>query len=66
MGLSVKSLFLIAVAIGAKNAGMLSCWLNSNGLSPLDEDVKADFEIRGLDEILNVLKTSLLINNNSD
>lgn len=41
--------------IGAKNAGMLSCWFNSNGLSPLEIDVKPDFEISELDEIFKIL-----------
>ena len=39
----------------ACNAGMDSCWINRRGL-PRSENLKVTYEIRGLDEVLGILK----------
>jgi putative hydrolase of the HAD superfamily len=44
-----------ADVLGAKKAGMQMCWLNPDGLRPSAE-VKPDFEISELDEILEILE----------
>ena len=44
-----------ADVLGAKKAGMQMCWLNPGGLRPSAE-VKPDFEISKLDEILEILE----------
>lgn len=41
--------------IGAKKAGMWTCWFNPGNLVPSQEHVKSDFEISVLDEILRIL-----------
>jgi HAD superfamily hydrolase (TIGR01549 family) len=41
--------------VGAKKAGMQACWFNPNGLRPSRVDVRPDFEISALDEILGIL-----------
>ena len=44
-----------ADVLGAKKAGMQACWFNPDGLRPSAE-VKPDFEISELDEILQILE----------
>jgi putative hydrolase of the HAD superfamily len=44
-----------ADVLGAKKAGMRACWFNPGGLRPSAE-VKPDFEISELDEILEILE----------
>lgn len=41
--------------VGAKRAGMRACWFNPHHLRPLQVDIKPDFEIAALDEILQIL-----------
>jgi FMN phosphatase YigB (HAD superfamily) len=41
---------------GAKKAGMQTCWFNPKGASLSQKDVKPDFEIRVLYEILGILE----------
>ncbi len=40
---------------GGNNAGILCCWYNPKGL-PNNKDVKLDYEIKNLQEILEILK----------
>jgi HAD superfamily hydrolase (TIGR01509 family) len=47
--------FYEADVLGAKKAGMQACWFNPDGLRPSTE-VKPDFEISELDEILEILE----------
>ena len=42
--------------IGAKNAGLLVCWLNSESLKPPDENIKPDFIVNKLEELLGLLE----------
>jgi len=41
--------------VGAKKAGMKACWFNSDGKKVPDEDIKPDFEITALSELLSIL-----------
>lgn len=41
--------------LGAKKAGMRACWFNPHNLHPPRVDIKPDFEIGALDEILRIL-----------
>jgi len=41
--------------VGAKKAGMQACWFNPNRLRPSRVDVRPDFEISALGEILRIL-----------
>ncbi|MCK4433243.1 MAG: HAD family hydrolase, partial [Methanomicrobia archaeon] len=42
--------------LGAKKAGMQTCWFNPKNLPLPQEDVEPDFEIHTLDEILGILE----------
>ncbi|MCK4256243.1 HAD family hydrolase [candidate division WOR-3 bacterium] len=41
--------------IGAKKAGMHTCWFNPDGLHHLDINTKPDYEVKKLNEILQIL-----------
>ena len=41
--------------VGAKRAGMKTCWFNPHGLPASQLDIKPEFEIHALDEILEFL-----------
>ncbi|MFH1567154.1 MAG: HAD family hydrolase, partial [Gemmatimonadota bacterium] len=41
--------------VGARNAGLLSCWYNPGGAAPEDPQVRPDFHIRRLDQLPGVL-----------
>jgi putative hydrolase of the HAD superfamily len=43
-------------AVGAKKAGMKSCWFNPHGHQAPDGDVGPDYEIRNLLELLTILE----------
>ncbi len=47
-----------ADVLGAKNARMKVCWFNPRKLRPPQTDVRPDFEIRSLDEILRIMETT--------
>jgi len=38
--------------LGAKRSGMKACWFNRDGKDPIQEEVKPDFEIHSLSELL--------------
>jgi putative hydrolase of the HAD superfamily len=42
--------------MGAKNAGLLVCWLNPGSLKPPDENIKPDFIVNKLEELLGLLE----------
>jgi putative hydrolase of the HAD superfamily len=42
--------------IGAKNAGMQTCWFNPDSLQPADKNYTPDFTIQKLDELPGLLK----------
>jgi putative hydrolase of the HAD superfamily len=42
--------------IGAKDAGMISCWFNRGQVPPPQTTVTPDFEISGLEQIIDILK----------
>jgi HAD superfamily hydrolase (TIGR01549 family) len=42
--------------IGAKNAGMQTCWFNPESLKPPDENIKPDFIVNKLEELLVLLE----------
>jgi HAD superfamily hydrolase (TIGR01509 family) len=42
--------------VGGKKAGVRVCWFNPGGLRPAQVGVESDYEIRTLDEILEILK----------
>jgi len=42
--------------VGAKNAGMLACWLNREPSTPENEDVPTDFVISKLEELAKILR----------
>jgi len=41
--------------IGAKRSGMRTCWFNQDGKRPISEEIKPDFEIDALSELLPYL-----------
>jgi len=41
--------------VGAKKAGMQACWFNPTGANPSRTDIKPNFEIQALDEMLTFL-----------
>jgi len=45
-----------ADVVGGKKAGVQVCWFNPGGLRPVQVDVESEYEIRALDEILEILE----------